>query len=171
MAILQVVRELVEIAERGGMTDEEFTRLLRYIVNSNDGQDDISSAPPSPTISTVTHEAVAARAFFGRGTYGWVNLERARDLDLVALLELGTTSNRSAVLDHIEKRWGGQLVESDLELLPSNKEPRWRKNYQWGFYYLEKEGFTRRPRRGIQELTDAGRSRAEDRRKSLSPGD
>ena len=171
MAKLKVVKDLVTIAERGGMTDEEFTRLLQYIVNSNDGQEDASSAPPALTTTPVTHETVAARAFFGRGNYGWVDLERARDLDLVALLELSVPSNRSAVLDHIEKRWGGQLVEADLELLPSNKEPRWRKNCQWGFYYLEKEGFTRRPRRGIQELTDTGRKRAEDRRKSLSSED
>ncbi len=100
----------------------------------------------------------------GRGAYGWLDSKRARDLDLVALLELGGSARRSQALDHIEHRWGHRFTENDREMLPIAHEPRWRKACNWAFYNLSKEGLIKRPLRGVQSLTDAGKREAETRR-------
>ena len=176
VTLREVIQDVAAMANRQAITEEELKRLLGYlsqplpigVPRQGDARPVMqadSIAPPESS-HRPTYSGKAQRTYFGRKPYGWVNLERAEDLDLVALLDLGGTARRVEILDHILGKWGPSLIAADLETLASSGEQRWRKTCQWGLYYLQKEGLVVRPQRGVQALTDRGRSEAESRRKT-----
>ena len=171
--IKDVIQDLADMAKRGAISEEELKRLLTYIVESG------SAPPSSPGNGTLRTEpdlgAPSAsgqpngptsrpqRKFFGRGSYGTVDMERAEDLVLVALKELGGAATRAQILELISDHWGHEFTAADREVLASSGEERWTKTCQWAIHYLDKEGLIERPRRGLQSLTDRGRLEAQAR--------
>ena len=177
VSITEVVQDLAGMAKRGAITEDELKRLLAYVLQSaptgqpGDGDPKalmVSDAiMPSASARPTVRSAQPQRQFFGRGSYGWVDLERAQDLDLVALVELGGEASRAQVLKHISHKWGHRFTAADRETLQSNGEERWSKTCNWGFHYLQRDGLIRRPRRGLQSLTAEGKVKAEARKKDL----
>lgn len=90
---------------------------------------------------------------------------------LISLLEVGGTAPAQRVLDAVSRKMEGILNESDHQGLPSRVGAqgrargdgvRWRNTARWCRNDLADEGLIRRPpRRGVWELTEAGRREAE----------
>ena len=161
------------MSERGSITDEELERMLGNVFAVRSGQSreqpdgtfQSSSEPDLTQTDTIARNR--KRRYAGRGSYGWVTSKNAEDLVLVSLFELGGTAKRGQILESIEGRWGNFFVDEDYEILPVARETRWSKTCQWAVWNLKREGYIQRPRRGIQELTESGRSQAEIRRKAF----
>lgn len=171
--IIEVIQDLTAMAKRGAITEEELKRLLSYLTQPTPtGQPGNGDAKPVMQTDPIApldagrrsrYSGKSQRAYYGRKPYGWVNLERAQDLDLVALLSLGGSARRVQILDHISRKWGPRFTPADQETLRSSGEQRWRKTCQWGLYQLRKDGLIVVPERGVQSLTGRGRSEAEAR--------
>ena len=168
-----IIQDLAEMANRGSITEGELRRLLTYIVESSPtppsspGNGTLRTEPDlvAPIVSGQPngHASRPQREFFGRGSYGTVDTERAEDLVLVALMKLGGAATRPQILELISHHWGHEFTAADREVLASSGEERWTKTCQWALHYLDKNGLIERPRRGLQSLTDKGRLEAQAR--------
>jgi restriction system protein len=87
---------------------------------------------------------------------------------LEAVAALGGSGEVSAVLSLIEKNFSHNFKPADRELLPSARKPddlRWRNTAQWARVELVAEGLLKNDsRRGIWEISDAGRAWLADQR-------
>ena len=170
MATLRdAIQDLAAMAKRGAISDEELKRLMGFLSQSTPvqatGESESNLASDARPDSGSPYPK---RRYAPRGRSGWVDKKRARDLDLVALMELGGTASRPELLTHIEKRWGQRFTEADKEILSIAKEPRWEKTCQWGLYNLTQERLVVRPQWGVQSLTSAGESEARSRKNQIN---
>ena len=169
--LTEVVRELADLRKAGKIDEQEFLRLLDYVTdlagaNSQNGQEPHSASfrddhykDSGSEIRNLEHHSTP-RVFAGRGRYGWVDINRAQELDLVGLLELGGQARRQEIIELIDHRWGSQFTPDDREILTVAREPRWEKTCHWGIYHLTQRKLIVRPQRGIQSLTEEGRREA-----------
>lgn len=176
--IKDIIQDLADMAKRGAISEVELKRLLTYLVESNpvppsipgDGTPMMETDLAAPIASGQPngHPFRPQRKFFGRGSYGTVDMERAKDLVLVALMKLGKPATRPQILELISDNWGHEFIAADREVLASNGDERWNKTCQWAIHYLDKEGLIERPRRGLQSLTAKGRLEAQARDKKVN---
>jgi restriction system protein len=81
---------------------------------------------------------------------------------LQALDEFGGAARIGLVLDRVGEIMQDVLTEADYETLESSNEPRWRNTAQWCRNSLCDKGLMARGRRGLWEITDAGRAYLRD---------
>lgn len=175
-SLKDIVADLADAAKRGALTDEELERFLRYLIDPSQGNG--ATTPVSPDVEMTQHIRAISRTgsrvrqpkrkYSGRGQYGWVNLSKARELNLVALLELNSLTDRRTRHDHISTRWGHHFQPNDLEILPEARQPRWQKACDWDLHSMGKEGLVQSPRRGVWELTVTGKQQAQSMEKNLT---
>ncbi|MCH7626368.1 MAG: winged helix-turn-helix domain-containing protein [Chloroflexi bacterium] len=158
---IEAAEEILNLFKRGSMTESEFRKLMSFVVGID--QKEGNTEPPAPQLVEPPRHR---RRNFGRRSYGWVTADRAQDLDLIALYELGGQARRTQIIEHIERKWGNKFTDADREILVKAKEPRWEKTCHWGIFHLKKADLIRRPERGIQELTENGRQEAIKRMQS-----
>ena len=170
------IKDLVAMNQRGSISEAELKRMVQYFLQAQpstepetDGSSELVSALPSPSSSPQSAELPPQwrRRSFGRGSSGWVDRKRARDLVLVSLSDLDGKARRSQILDHIKVQWGHHFTETDREILHAAREPRWRKNCNWGFYYLSGEELIERIQRGLYSLSPAGKREAKASKQNL----
>ena len=99
VTLREVIQDVAAMAKRQAITEQELKRLLGYLSQSTPigetGQGDAQSVMQTDSIAPPEasrhpgYSGKAQRTYFGRKPYGWVNLERAEDLDLITLLTLG----------------------------------------------------------------------------------
>ena len=105
VTVKQTLASIVALRREGLINEEEERRLVRYALQdlpapSGLVQNQVNSTQSDPTatvqqsVSTVSRVKGRQRRYAGRGRYGWVNLERAEDVNLVTLLELGGNVSR-----------------------------------------------------------------------------
>ena len=171
--IKDIIQDLADMTKRGAISEEELKRLLAYIVESNPTPPSLPGngtpgmetdlAAPIASVQPNGHASRPQRRFFGRGSYGTVDMERAEDLVLVALMKLGGAATRAQILELISHHWGHEFTAADREVLAISGDERWTKTCQWAVHYLYKKGLIERPRRGLQSLTERGRLEAQAR--------
>jgi len=77
---------------------------------------------------------------------------------LNALVEMGGSAKVNDVLERVFNVMKPRLKPVDLEVLPSNKEPRWRNAAQWARHTLVTEGLLiAESPHGVWEISDKGR--------------
>lgn len=77
---------------------------------------------------------------------------------LESLIELGGRGRVSDVLNKVYEKMKDRLTPTDLELVPSGKDPRWRSQAKWRRYELKKLGYLEADSPlGIWEITKNGR--------------
>lgn len=152
---IEAAEEILNLFKRGSMTESEFRKLMSFVVGID--QKEGNTEPPTPQ---TVEPSRPRRQYFGRGSYGWVTMDRAQDLDLIAIHDLGGRARRTQIIEYIEEKWGSKFTDADSELLFKAKEPRWKKTCQWGIFHLKEAGLIYRRVRGIQELTENGRQEA-----------
>ena len=162
------IQDLAAMAKRGAISDEELKRLMGFMSQSTPVQEKGESEFNLASDTRPESGSPSKRSYARRGKSGWVDKKRARDLDLVALMELGGTARRPELLTHIDKRWGQRFTEADKEILNIAKEPRWEKTCQWGLHSLTQDGPVVRPEWGVQSLTSAGASEARSKRSQVN---
>jgi len=105
VTVKQTLASIVALRREGLINEEEERRLVRYALQdlpapSGLVQNQVNSTQADPaatvqqSVSTVNRVKGRQRRYSGRGQYGWVNLERAEDVNLVTLLELGGNVSR-----------------------------------------------------------------------------
>ena len=107
----EVIEDLVAMLRRDAITEAELARIVRLLRESGDrdlsdgeamlqAEVDVAGASRLPQVQRDIRGTQRRSA--GRGRSGWVDSECARNLDLVALMELGGTATRPEMINHIE---------------------------------------------------------------------
>src|SRR3972149_4313457 len=105
VTVKQTLASIVALRREGVISEEEERRLVRYALQDLStpaglvqNQANLAQSDPVTTeqqsASVVIGVRGRQRRYAGRGEYGWVNQERAEDVNLVTLLELGGNVSR-----------------------------------------------------------------------------
>lgn len=86
---------------------------------------------------------------------------------LRALVDLGGRGRRTKVMDKVGERMKGTLTSGDYEMLAESEIIRWQSRVAWQASSMRSLGLMKRDssRRGVWEITDAGRKWLDDTKK------
>src|SRR5579859_1383712 len=82
---------------------------------------------------------------------------------LEALVELGGRGRREKVIESVGKKMKEILTKADYQKLPTSNYIRWENRVAWQASNMRRDGFiSKNSRRGVWEITDAGRKWLDD---------
>lgn len=133
---LQLQAQIADLREK----HEAITKLL--------GTESAAQKQPNPEESSNGHAFAPVQAY-------WRPL-----LETVA--EIGGKGSNRSITDRVGQRMKGVLRPADYEKLPNSYETRWRNRTAWQATNMRRQGLLASPKRGVWEITPAGRKWLDD---------